>query len=475
MKRLLFFLLVCLACRPVPAALSPHVMDLGIPAAPDGQRYLFILENSSAMEDLQASNEATLFELVRSGIDGQMLAGDTYGLWTYNKTTQTGKFPMRVWEPRRSTQQATIAAACVSQQLYEKSANMKELMRDLTDVVRAVSNLTVLLISDGSTEVHGTPFDKSINSEYRSQNRIRRHVKRPFVTTLVVRDGWFVQARVTVGGAHIELPERPPPVLALKPPATNAPPTNVAAAVAPPSAHHASSASTPSALAPTNEVASETAAAASNGVVLAPPKKKVIEIVTKPPKPAPVETAEEPAKLVETSPSAQSPGASAAISSTTNLPAAIPPATPPPAAPAPVVAAAAPGVPAVLPFSASPPPSNAGTAAPAAPPVAAAARPASGSTVLSALMPDPLPVAARERPIEPVAAPAPTDTNPEASAGAATPLQAVSTPAAQAASPWMLYFGASILSAVLLLLLLFFRRARPAGGGSLITQSMDRR
>jgi hypothetical protein len=39
----------------------------------------------------------------------------------------------------------------------------------------------------------------------------------------------------------------------------------------------------------------------------------------------------------------------------------------------------------------------------------------------------------------------------------------------------MLYFGASMLSAVLLLLLLIFRRARPTGSGSLITQSMDRR
>jgi len=438
--------MVCLACRPVPAALGPRVVDNGIPAAPDGQRYLFILENSSAMEDLQPANEATLFELVRSGIDGQMLAGDTYGVWTYNKTTVAGKFPMRVWEPKRSTQQATIAAAFINQQPYDKSANMKELMGDLTDVVRAVNNLTVLLISDGSTEVHGTPFDKSINSEYRSQNRVRRHAKRPFVTTLIVRDGWYVQGRVTVGGAHIELPERTPPVLALQPPATNAPPTKVVASVAPPSAPHASSASIPAASAPSNEVASGTAAAASatNGVVLAPPKKKVIEIVTKPPKPAPVETAEEPAKLVETSPSAQSPGASAAISSTTNLPAAIPPATPPPA-------------PAV-------------TAAPGAPPL-----PASGSTVLTALMPDPLPVAARERPVEPVSAPAPTDTTPEASAPAATPLQAVSTPAAQAASPWMLYFGASMLSAVLLLLLLVFRRARPTGSGSLITQSMDRR
>jgi hypothetical protein len=462
------------------------VVDNGIAPAPDGQRYLFILENSSAMEDLQASNEATLFELIRSGVDGQMLAGDTFGLWTYNKTTHAGRFPMRVWEPKRSTQQATIAAAFVSQQLYEKSANMKELMLDLTDVIRAVSNLTVLLISDGSTEVHGTPFDKSINSEYRSQNRIRRHAKRPFVTTLIVRDGWYVQARVTVGGAHIELPERPPSVLALKPPPTNAPPTNanIAAAVASPSARHASPASTPAASAPSNEVASGTAAAAAatNGVVLAPPKKKMIEIVTKPPKPEPAENPEEPAKLVETGPSVPSPGASAAISSSpatasasvsTNLPGAIPPATspratPPPAAPAPVVAAAAPSVPAVLPFSASPPSSSAVAAAPAA-------RPASGSTVLSALMPDPLPVAARERPVEPVSAPAPTDTSPEASASAATPLQAVSTPAAQAASPWMLYFGASMLSAVLLLLLLIFRRARPTGSGSLITQSMDRR
>src|SRR5262249_9008482 len=145
---------------------------------------------SSSMEDLQTATQSSLFELVRTGVAGHMRAGDTYGLWTFNKTTQTGRFDMHVWDPRKTTQQAAVAAAVLNGLNYEKSANFKPLMETLGSVIHSVSNLNVLVISDGAAEMQGTPYDKQINAACRQQRSARRRAKQPFIISLVVRDGW---------------------------------------------------------------------------------------------------------------------------------------------------------------------------------------------------------------------------------------------------------------------------------------------
>jgi hypothetical protein len=300
------FLLLCLSAAvwiwTASAAMKPVIVPMNIPPAPDGERFLFILDVSSGMENLQAGNETALYELISTGVGGYMRAGDTYGIWTFNKETYTDKLSMQVWDPKRSKQLATIAAAAVNNQNYEKSCNMKQLMQRLTSVIHAVSNVTFFVLTDGDTDMVGTPFDKTINAEYRKQNRLRRQVKRPFVATLVVRDGWFVESKVRVAGQAIELPERPPSLLLAQTNATMTATSSLASAKIAMSAP-----------------LREPALSLSNGppgapaAATDPPKRKVVQIITKPNTntlpPAPSTTPVEPGKTELASAPASAPAA----------------------------------------------------------------------------------------------------------------------------------------------------------------------
>lgn len=206
--------LACLIQGQGPAAVAATTLA----PSPEGGRFLFVVDKSSGMEKLQDATEAAIFDLIGTGINGQMQAGDTFGLWTFNKVTATGRFAMQVWDPRKARQQATVVAAFLSGVDYENSSNLKEVTATLKPVINAVSNATIFIISDGDSSMKGTPFDKTINAEYKRQRRQRASAKRPYVTTLIARDGWIIDQSVTIAGAPISLPPRrvppPPPVVA---------------------------------------------------------------------------------------------------------------------------------------------------------------------------------------------------------------------------------------------------------------------
>lgn len=196
-------------------AIVPVSVTLGaLPAmqpAPDGGRFLFVVDMSADMEKLQAATEATLFDLIGTGIHGYMKPGDTFGMWTFNKEMTAGKFAMQTWDPRKSKQQATMAAAFISGINYEHSSDLKGVTQRLKSVIHSVSNVTVFIVSDGDAPMKGTPFDKTINAEYKRQRKERSSSKRPFVTTLIARDGWIIDQSVTVAGNRIDLPPRAVP------------------------------------------------------------------------------------------------------------------------------------------------------------------------------------------------------------------------------------------------------------------------
>ena len=196
-------------------AIVPVSVTLGaLPAmqpAPDGGRFLFVVDMSADMEKLQAATEATLFDLIGTGVHGYMKPGDTFGMWTFNKEMTAGKFAMQTWDPRKSKQQATMAAAFISGINYEHSSDLKGVTQRLKSVIHSVSNVTVFIVSDGDAPMKGTPFDKTINAEYKRQRKERSSSKRPFVTTLIARDGWIIDQSVTVAGNRIDLPPRAVP------------------------------------------------------------------------------------------------------------------------------------------------------------------------------------------------------------------------------------------------------------------------
>ena len=397
--------------------------------APDGERFLFVVDVSADMEKLQAATEATLFDLIGTGIHGYMKSGDTFGMWTFNKEMTAGKFAMQTWDPRKAKQQATMAAAFVSGINYEHSSDLKGVTQRLKSVIHSVSNVTVFVVSDGDAPMKGTPFDKTINAEYKRQRKERSSSKRPFVTTLIARDGWIIDQSVTVAGNRIDLPPRAIPV-------APTPPAQATIEV-------------------TNPFVSSPVVQAPPIIIARPAPKAVI--ITKPP--------------AETPPPASTPAPPAVAETTiaTVNPALTPPT--PVTKPAEIatqesILAAANIAATSNPVQATPPKALADP--PISPTPNSGVQSVSSSAIESALAkitPQPLAVAARET----------TRSTEEANPQLSATIQGMGLPTTSSTNPiWMFAFGGILLTSALLLGVAVLRRGRPAAGASLITRSMDR-
>ena len=78
--------------------------------APDGQRFLFVVDISSGTRSLDAANRQALFDLIFTGLEGQMRTGDSFGLWLFNDELHAGQFPMQVWVETNTLASASLAA-----------------------------------------------------------------------------------------------------------------------------------------------------------------------------------------------------------------------------------------------------------------------------------------------------------------------------------------------------------------------------
>ncbi len=440
---------------------SPSILAAATPypaAEPDGERFLFILDMSEDMERLQATSENALYELIGTGVNGHMRTGDTFGLWTFNKETQAGQFSMKIWDHRRAIQQATVAAAFVSGLNYEKTSNIKDVTVKLRSIAHSVSNVNALIITDGGTPMRGTPFDKEINAAYKSRKSERRTSKRPFVTTLIIRDGWIIGQSVAIAGERIALPDRRPPPSFVQPAAPQK-------AVVPAAVSTNSiivTRATPVVSAP---VIAQTPAPAPASEP--PPQplsapKKVMVITSKTNSPEAL-----PAPMVANAKS-EAPASAPATPIT-----AAPPAPPQPSPPAKVLEVASQAS-----LLAATPPARTPSAPPSAQSVAPVARPAAASVIdgaIATLLPEPMTVAARE-----VSSPSANASTP-APVPAPTPmpnptLQGMGLPGQQhTGGGWLLVVGGFLLGAALLLAVSVLRRGRAPAGASLITESMNRR
>jgi hypothetical protein len=242
----------------------------GIPKQREN-RFLFIVDTSSAMRGCSNSIVQGVVDLLASDMRGEFRQGDTIGLWTYNDTLHP-EFPMQVWSKADKSAIMDDMAAFLRGRRCEKRAHLAKVMPPLNQVIKNSERITVILISDGTGSIQGTPFDKEINKLQKKYARELRSAHVPFVTVLAARDGAVFDYTINYPGVvaipHTANPEMPaetnaPIAAAISNPATNAPakprptrsiimsnaanvvhaaapaPATVAAPVAPPPAHPA--------------------------------------------------------------------------------------------------------------------------------------------------------------------------------------------------------------------------------------------
>lgn len=408
-------------------------------APPPGDRYLFVVETSSSMRNLEHAGRQAVFDLIYSGVDGRMRAGDTYGLWIFNDQTHAGVFPMQTWKPEEALNQASRAGLFLKGQRYENGADVASTVKKVVALVKSVGDVTIFIISDGNSAFEGTAFDRPINATYAERDGDRHRAKQPFVTTLVARGGELIAGTVTVAGEALALPERPEPAQIAQTPAKDlfsvqsqpASATNRVIHIVSSSRGTAENQETATALHEDRRTFPEGASLNST------PTQSRNETT-----PTPTTTSETTQSLAASGPNNTLPAenhktnSSLAAGITNSLA----------------------GQPAVIPAPTVNNPLKTDVAQP----------PASGPTPLPAMVPAPLTAAAREI--------SGTTSNAVAEPAVSSSLTGLATPTDPMISPrGMLITGLGLLAVALVLIVLFLWRSRPAPQPSFISRSMEHR
>src|SRR5262245_14270110 len=98
LKKFRFYGPFCFAALLIAATLLSGVVARAQNAQgkPMENRFLFVVDTSSAMERSAPAAQRAILDLLQSGIQNQLRPGDTLGVWTYNEKLNTG-FPMQRW------------------------------------------------------------------------------------------------------------------------------------------------------------------------------------------------------------------------------------------------------------------------------------------------------------------------------------------------------------------------------------------
>ncbi len=323
------------AAAPRPA--SPVVNKL-VPIPPVGPspitpdcRYLFVVDTSAAMQRYADGLHRTTHRLVVTGLGGRMQEGDVFTVWTYADTVLTREFPLNAWTPDLNIALANRAYEFLAQQKFRGKSNLRPVFAELGQALAIATNLTIVLISDGTDVIVGTPFDRPINVTYGKRASEMRSTKMPFVTALVTQRGEFTHWAVRGGLEDIGLPmpeiiAAPAPLLvqtpAVVPPAPTPPPPAVPA---------------PKVVVPTNAPTSVVTAPTPKPSALTPPATVSTNLVaSKPPEvAAPKTTPPPPTTLPTPAPKPQT----NTIATLAPAPKPTPP-TPKPSEPVPIVTTA---------------------------------------------------------------------------------------------------------------------------------------
>ncbi len=191
-----------------------------LPTNPPG-RYLFIVGTSMAMRPRAAAVQKALDNLLQSSLHGQLQGGETVGLWTYDENLHAGQFPLQHWTPELSTHVASNVLAYLRAQRYTGASHFERVWPTLTQVVRQSERLTILLVTDGSERITGTPFDREINGYLRQESQKQLKAREPFITVLRTQRGAFVGCSLNSAPWPVEFPGFPPLPLKVEAPKPN--------------------------------------------------------------------------------------------------------------------------------------------------------------------------------------------------------------------------------------------------------------
>ncbi|HEX3800661.1 MAG TPA: hypothetical protein VH413_18350 [Verrucomicrobiae bacterium] len=206
------------------------------PPAPTS-RFLFIVDTSAPLQAHAADILKVINDLLVSAANGQIHAGDSIGLWTFDQDVHSD-LPLQVWPVTGQAGIAQRTTDFLKLQLADKTprpaappsrgkpvfapapppakpSRLDLVLPDLFNLIQVSDTITVFLISTGDAQMRGTPFDSEINSQYQQDVKDMRGNRMPIVTILQARGGKILHYTLNALPWPIVMPQ---PLLALSAP-----------------------------------------------------------------------------------------------------------------------------------------------------------------------------------------------------------------------------------------------------------------
>src|SRR5688572_19692365 len=108
-------------------AASPLCAQSNAPAPP-ADRYLFIVDTSTAMRRRAPAVQKAVESLLRSSMAAQFQRGDTVGVWTFNEQLYAGRLPLQTWTPETSDLIRSNIAHFLKTQSYTGASRFEAVM-----------------------------------------------------------------------------------------------------------------------------------------------------------------------------------------------------------------------------------------------------------------------------------------------------------------------------------------------------------
>jgi hypothetical protein len=179
-------------------------------AAPLSRRWLFLVETSKSMQPRAESVLGVVRGMLASDLSGQLQAGDTLGMWTFNEDLYVGRLPLQTWSPKAREEIMQRTVAFLRSQKYEKQARFNKVAPALGRLINDSELITVILISSGESKVQGLGIDGLINDYYSEWRKQQEKGRIPFIIVLRAQSGQLSEHAFNTALWPVQLPPLAP-------------------------------------------------------------------------------------------------------------------------------------------------------------------------------------------------------------------------------------------------------------------------
>lgn len=191
------------------------------------ERWLFVFDTSYQMKKDLPATITTLEQMLGTSAGGQLNAGDSVAVWTYDQKLHTSGFPLIGWNPIQAADISSSIVTYLKRQRHRGDSSLAAVQPELQHVIAISERLTIIIFCDGESSLQGTPYDNGVNQNFRSGLADRKKNRQPFVVALRTQLGEFVNCTVAFPPGNISFPpfpKLPPPPETNKPTPPKAPP-----------------------------------------------------------------------------------------------------------------------------------------------------------------------------------------------------------------------------------------------------------